>query len=87
MGADCKFIMRTAYFAPWNSPPCLVSLVINSSKKLDQAEVCGEDKGRTTHNSEMTNVTDKPGTVDLLFDDGEGMLFLWYFEILVLEVH
>ena len=49
----CKFILKTAYFAPWNMSPCTVTVSINGAKVLNGAQVPGEDKGRTTHESEL----------------------------------
>ena len=82
---DCTFILRTAYFAPWQMPPCTITVSINGQKVLKTAQVLSEDQGRTTHDSEMEEVTDEPGEIEVLFDGGQGVLFLWYFEILVKE--
>ena len=82
---NCTFILRTAYFAPWKMPPCTVTVSINGEKVLRAVQVLSEDQGRTKHDSEMEEVTDEPGEVDVFFDGGDGVLFLWYYEILVRE--
>ena len=43
----------------------------------------GEDKGRTTHETEMTDLSGDNSSVTIKFDRGDGVLFLWYVEIIV----
>ena len=66
-------------------PSCCISVSINGNKLLSSAEVPSEDKGRTTHETVISeeDVGADPGEVELFFEDGDGVLFLWYIEILV----
>ena len=78
---NCTFIMRTAYFAPWNMSPCRVNVTVNDQKLQNAAEVPGENHGRTTHDSRF-NPKDK-NELEVKFVSGNGVLFLWYFELLI----
>ena len=66
-------------------PSCCISVSINGNKLRSSEEVPSEDKGRTTHESVISeeDVKADPGEVELFFEDGNGVLFLWYIEILV----
>ena len=75
--------MRTTYFAPWNMAPCTVNVKVNGEKVLKNAQVLGENHGRTTHDSILEDLTDEQSTVTIEFAEGHGVLFLWYFELLV----
>ena len=65
--------------------PCTITVTINGERKLKTAQVPGENHGRTTHDTEMTDVTDGEFEVEIFFDGGAGVLFLGYIEILVQE--
>ena len=41
----------------------------------------GEDKGRTTHESNLSNLNDAVGTIELSFDHGAAVVFLNNYEI------
>ena len=66
-------------------PPCTITVSINGEQVLKTAQVLSEDQGRTTHDTEMEDVTNEPGEVEIFFNGGQGVLFLWYLEILVKE--
>ena len=59
--------------------PCTITVKINGEKVLKNAQVLGENHGRTTHDTIMEELTDEPGTVEILFEEGSGILFLWDF--------
>ena len=76
--------MRTACFAPMNVPtPCEINVSINDKRVLKKAQVPCENEGRTIHDTEIEDVSDQPMDVEIHFLSGDGVLFLWYFEILV----
>ena len=85
LSPGCDFILRTAYFAPWKMSSCKVTVSINGKKLRSKAEVPSEDKGRTTHETVISekDVGADPGEVEIFFESGQGVLFLWYIEILV----
>ena len=80
---NATFIMRSAYFAPWKMHPCEITVSIDGKPVLKKVQVLSEDQGRTTHDTEIEKVSNKPKEVEVLFNSGRGVLFLWYFEILV----
>ena len=80
---DCKFTLRTAYFAPWQMSACTVTVSLNGDELLKSAQVVSEDQGRTKHDSEFDADEHKEGEIEIFFDGGAGVLFLWYVEILV----
>ena len=80
---DCKFIMRTAYFGPWNMDPCTINLKVNGENVLKNAQVLGEHQGRTTHDTVLNDLPEGDCTCEIEFNEGHGVLFLWYFELLV----
>ena len=80
---NAKFIMRTAYFAPANMTPCIINVSINGERVLKKAKVPDGNKGRTVHDTEIKEVSDQPMEVEVHFLSGRGVLFLWFFEILV----
>ena len=51
-------------------PPCTITVSVNGQKVLKTAQVLSEDQGRTTHDSEMEDVTNEPGEIEVLFDGG-----------------
>ena len=63
--------------------PCEINLSIDGEKVLKKAHVLCEGEGRTTHDTEIEEVSDQPMEVEVHFLQGFGVLFLWYFEILV----
>ena len=63
--------------------PCTISVSINGVKVLRHAQVLGEHQGRTTHDMIMEGLTDGQSNVTLTFEEGDGVLFLWDFDILV----
>ena len=81
---DAKIILRTRYFGPWNMSPCIISIMINGEKVIKNAQVLGEHKGRTTHDIIMEDlISGTLHTVTIIFERGNGVLFLWDFDILV----
>ena len=62
-----------------------MTVSVNGKKVQRTAGVLSEDQGRTTHDSEMKNVSGEPGEIELYMDGGSGVLFLWYVEILIKE--
>ena len=67
--------------------PCIVSVKINGEQVLGEAEVPGEDQGRTTHDIHMEGLADGDGSIEVSFDEGDGCLFLWKLEIEVSPHH
>ena len=45
-----------------------------------------EDKGRTKHEIVLDTLTDQVNEIEVKFDKGSGVLFLWQFELLVLPL-
>ena len=66
-------------------PNCTVSVKLNGTVVKSRAKVPGEDKGRTKHDVALKNLSSEQNTVEVSFDEGRGVLFLWYFELLVQE--
>ena len=40
---NSKFILRTAYFAPWKMSPCTITVSVNGEKVLKTVQVLSED--------------------------------------------
>ncbi len=78
---DCKFVLKTAYFAPWQMAACTVTVKNNGDELLQGVQVPSEDQGRTVHESELDDPEN--GEVEIFFDGGAGVLFLWYVELIV----
>ena len=64
-------------------PACTVTVSINGDELLKSVQVPSEDQGRTTHESELDVDDAKDGEIEIFFDGGQGVLFLWYVEIMV----
>ena len=54
---NATFIMRSTYFAPWQMPPCEITVSIDGERVLKKAQVLSEDQGRTTHDTEIEEVS------------------------------
>ena len=63
--------------------PCEITVSIDGERVLKKVQVPSERHGRTTHDTEIEEVSDQPMEVEVHFISGDGVLFLWYFEILV----
>ena len=66
-------------------PDCIVTLSVNNECVMRSARVQDGNKGRTKHDIVLKNLTSEQNTVEVAFDQGYGVLFLWYFELLVQE--
>ena len=62
---------------------CTVTVGINGDEVLKSVQVVSEDQGRTKHDSEFDAEENKEGEIEIFFDGGQGVLFLWFVEILV----
>ena len=62
---------------------CRVSVWYDQIKVEDGSEVPGENNGRTTHVNVLSKMMHGETTVRVRFDEGYGVLFLWYAEIIV----
>ena len=59
---------------------CMIDVLVNGDKKLDDVLVPGEHQGRTTHEIELEDAHED-NEVCVHFIHGEGILFLESFEI------
>ena len=64
-------------------PACTVTVSINGDELLKSVQVPSEDQGRTTHESKLDVDDAQDGEIEIFFDGGQGVLFLWYVEIMV----
>ena len=66
---------------------CTISVKLNGQVAQKSVAVPGEDKGRTKHDSIVPFLPlDRPDdTIEILFEKGAGVLFLWYVEILLVR--
>ena len=64
-------------------PACTVTVSINGDELLKSVQVPSEDQGRTTHESELDVDDAQDGEIEIFFDGGQGVLFLWFVEIMV----
>ena len=62
---------------------CTVSVTLNGEYVQKSVAVPSEDKGRTKHDSVVSDLQGKFHEVEIQFERGSGVLFLWYVELLV----
>ena len=81
---NAKFVVKVGYFAPWNKNPCKATILVNGEVQKSNIDVKGEHKGRTHTGTFPLNLRDEEDNeVEIKFDSGEGVLYLWYFEFKV----
>ena len=80
--SNAKFVIKVGYFAPWNMNPCTATVKVNGEVQKADIPVKGEHKGRTHTGCVVKNlINGEDNTIEVDFVGGQGILYMWYFEL------